>query len=490
MTIADQINRLNNAKAAIKQSLENKGVTVSDSALLDEYPALISSIPMEGGDPYYEEFYNLRTSNGTNMAGLFSYCPVPELDLRNLDVSNVTNMSDMFAYCKSSVNIDGWDTSKVTNTDEMFYQFFGTVDISNLDFSNVTSVKSMFYASNIDNIQGIGSIKNPQATNYTRMFSNVSGTLLDLSSWDVSHVTNMNSMFTSFSFKKIDLTGWVTTNVTDMSSIFSCYNSVLEELIIPDWDMTNVTKYTSFFNTSTAYTKNLKFIDLSRSNDITIAKIASLLPTRTATTSGTVLVPANTSQEVCDTLAAKYWTAQKPEAPEEPEEVNPREIIWRTTNTKLYDEDGARYFNGLYLECNGSQVPEENITVLETDDQGIMTCSYTSDSDITSVQFSDGYLLAEPGLVEVIQLDTSNVTNMNYMFMNCNNLIRIPDLDTSNVTDMTMMYYNCTSMTGYADPDKYWNHPNPNLGSMAMCFYGCTNLDNYDEIPEIPWIID
>ena len=37
MTIADQITRLNNAKAAIKQSIENKGVTVGEDVKLDKY---------------------------------------------------------------------------------------------------------------------------------------------------------------------------------------------------------------------------------------------------------------------------------------------------------------------------------------------------------------------------------------------------------------------------------------------------------------------
>ena len=87
--------------------------------------------------------------------------------------------------------------------------------------------------------------------------------------------------------------------------MFSNYGNPLEELIIPDWDMTNVTSSSSFMQTS--YMTKLKLIDLSRSNDATITKIASFLPTRTSTTFGTVLVPENTSQEAYDALVAKYW---------------------------------------------------------------------------------------------------------------------------------------------------------------------------------------
>ena len=102
MTIADQITRLNNAKAAIKSSLENKGVTVSDTALLDEYAALIDSIEAgggEGGDPYYEELFNMITNNNTDFSYLFYNSDKASLDLSNFDTSNATNMTVMFDYC-------------------------------------------------------------------------------------------------------------------------------------------------------------------------------------------------------------------------------------------------------------------------------------------------------------------------------------------------------------------------------------------------------
>ena len=302
MTIADQITRLNNAKANIRQAIENKGVTVSDSALLDEYPALISSIPMEGGDPYYEDLFNLRTNNGTNMNSLFARTS-GELDLRRLDVSNVTSMDYMFDHSSVSVNIDGWNTSNVTSMTSMFYYFTGSIDISKLDTSKVTDASYMFNYANTDNIILTG-LSFPKATKLDNMFSYTSGTTLDLSSWDISNITSMDNMFAGANYKRIDLTGWKTTNVTDMDRIFYKSSNPLEELIIPDWDMTSYSG-NIFYNSS--YISKLKLIDLSRSNDATITKIASYLPTRTATTFGTVLVPENTSQEAYDALVTKYW---------------------------------------------------------------------------------------------------------------------------------------------------------------------------------------
>ena len=47
MSISSEITRLNNAKASIKSSIENKGITVSDTKKLDEYSSLIDSIEVK-----------------------------------------------------------------------------------------------------------------------------------------------------------------------------------------------------------------------------------------------------------------------------------------------------------------------------------------------------------------------------------------------------------------------------------------------------------
>lgn len=49
MSIASEITRLQTAKADLKTAIEGKGVTVSSSAKLDAYPALVESIQQGGG---------------------------------------------------------------------------------------------------------------------------------------------------------------------------------------------------------------------------------------------------------------------------------------------------------------------------------------------------------------------------------------------------------------------------------------------------------
>ena len=494
----EELNKVLNIKKQIKQSIINKGVEITDTTPFADYPNKIDNIPDKykdgynagldkgynngysdgygagyeegsanggGADPFYETMWNYITSDNTDYQYLFYDYKGTELDVSNLDTSKVTDMGRMFYNCWSltSLDVSGWDTSNVTAMSNMFCNchLLTSIDVSNFDTSKVTDMGLMF-----------GCCYNLP--------------LLDVSGWDTSKVTAMSNTFWKCqSLTSLDVSGWDTSKVTAMGSMFDKCTS-LTTLDVSNFDMTKVTNTSNMFNSCTS----LHTLYLDNCSNDTISKIISSKGFPTNAIEGVTRTIYCKEENAAGLTAPNNWVFEYIDKVEEPEEANPREIIWRTTNTKLYDEDGTLYFNGLYLECNGSQVPEGNITVLETDDQGIMTCSYTSDSDITSVQFSDGYLLAKPGLVEVIQLDTSKVTDMGNMFMNCNNLIRIPDLDVSSAENMSLMYYNCTSMTGYADPDKYWNNPNPNLWGMAMCFYGCTNLDNYDEIPEIPWIID
>lgn len=67
MAISDEITRLQQAKAALKTSIEGKGVTVSSSATLDDYADLVDSIEAGGGgDPDVEGIDLDLTGMGTS----------------------------------------------------------------------------------------------------------------------------------------------------------------------------------------------------------------------------------------------------------------------------------------------------------------------------------------------------------------------------------------------------------------------------------------
>ena len=68
MSIATEITRLQTAKASLKTSIEAKGVSVSASATLDAYPALVDSIPSGGGGSVEEKVVNFIDYDGTVVA--------------------------------------------------------------------------------------------------------------------------------------------------------------------------------------------------------------------------------------------------------------------------------------------------------------------------------------------------------------------------------------------------------------------------------------
>ena len=76
----------------------------------------------------------------------------------------------------------------------------------------------------------------------------------------------------------------------------------------------------------------------------------------------------------------------------------------------------------------------------------------------------------------------NNITNMSYMFSECESLSSLPDIskwDTSNVNDMMCMFYGCKSLFSLPDISK-WNTSNVN--NMSCMFCGCKSLSSLPDI--------
>ena len=226
MTIADQITRLNNAKAAIKNSIENKGVAVSNTAKLDEYAALIDSIKVgsggSGGDE--DDWLKIRTNNYSNFGYLFYRCYATSLDVNTFDTSKATGMEYMFYSCTNltSLDVSSFNTSQVTTMQYMFWNCrkLTSLDLSNFNTAKVTDMSSMFYAC-YDLIE------------------------LNLSSFDTSAVTKMGSMFYNCAaLTSLDVSSFNTSKVTDMSSMFQKCTS-LTSLDLSNFDASKVTSSTN-----------------------------------------------------------------------------------------------------------------------------------------------------------------------------------------------------------------------------------------------------
>ena len=268
MSIADQIRRIKNAKAAIKEAIQNKGVTVSDTAKLDEYPALIYNISGSDSEYMNPNFYELRTNGGTSYRGLFCYFNITNFDASSfcLDSSNVTDMTYMFTYGGQQIGtitgLHSLDYSKVKYINHMFYysEIGGTIDLSGISFPEVINASYMF--NGIQNVQSIDmtNVDMPKVTNAISMFSlptNSKTTSINLSGINMPNITNADNMFSGCNkITELDLSGINFSKTTNIGSMFSGCKLLVE--IMGEIDLSKIssglysTAYSNPFRTCNA----------------------------------------------------------------------------------------------------------------------------------------------------------------------------------------------------------------------------------------------
>lgn len=96
-------------------------------------------------------------------------------------------------------------------------------------------------------------------------------------------------------------------------------------------------------------------------------------------------------------------------------------------------------------------------------------------SPLTIEGSNASYMFYNYQLNEIPQLDTSNVTNMSYMFYNCVNLITIPSLKTNKVTKMEKMFLYCKSLVSIKPQFN-----TSNVTNMYQMFSNCQKLVTLD----------
>ena len=114
MSLASEITRLQNAKSALKTSIEAKGVTVSDSTLISDYSAYVDQIPTGGGggggnedliDLIERDITTFNIPYGTTKIGdyAFNYCSA----LTSVTIPNsVTSIGEhSFQNCRKLTSV-------------------------------------------------------------------------------------------------------------------------------------------------------------------------------------------------------------------------------------------------------------------------------------------------------------------------------------------------------------------------------------------------
>ena len=280
--------------------------------------------------------------------------------------------SYMFPGSSNIISIDfgdNIDTSNVTNMSGMFYSssFLASLDLSIFDTSNVADMSNMF-------------------------FNCSSLVLLDLSSFDTSNVADMSSMFAGCSsLVSLDLSSFDTSNVTDMSYMFDGCSS-LSSLDLRGFNFGSETSFTRIFrNLGSKATYKPIPVWVKDENDKTLLKTVS------------TGIDSNNAQYIlpCHLPDGKTFN----------EAVS--KFLKNSELTQI------KFIANSFTAFNGSPIGSSNAYML---DWGNTLEIYTAApefvfnansarmfeqlSEITSIDFGDN-------------IDTSNVTDMSYMFAGC-----------------------------------------------------------------------
>ena len=464
---------------------------------------------------------NFNTSNIINMDSLFGNChSIETIDISSFDTSNVTTMQHMFGRCYKLTEIKGINsinTNKVTNMKWLFAVCSSMTEfnISNLDTSNVTDMFGMFYqCKNVTEIFGLENFNTSKVTTMEAMFQSCEKitNISSIYNWDVSKVYNMNDMFiycyelTSFDFShwnteslfytqgmfmhcskvivefgetfnmpiyvdsmfniignvKIDLSGWYYdenkgsyyNGVYNMYRLFrDCKN--LEEIVFGEGfkNCYNFSINGMFYGCS-----NLKRI-------IGIENIGSFCTSTSSNSKATFQNVFNGCSSLESIDLSKWSETFNNNCVKSCTSMFANCHNLTSINLSGWDIFKIGDVNSMFNGCRALESTNDIIgfNSLNTTESTNMSYMFANCSALTYVDLSG--------------INGKNNTNSSYMFYQCKNLNNINNIENFNinkVTTMHSMFFKCSGLTSL-DLSKWETN---NLNNMECMFSGCTSLSN------------
>ena len=185
MSLSSEITRLQNAKSALKTSIEAKGVPVSDSTLISDYSAYVDQIPTGGGggggnedliDLIERDITTLNIPSGTTKIGNYAFSGCSSLTSVTIP-NSVTSIGDStFQNCRSLTNIVIPNSVSKIGT----YTFRGCTGLTSITIQATTppTLKSINAFSNTNNCpiyvpaESVNTYKT--ATNWNKLSNRIS----------------------------------------------------------------------------------------------------------------------------------------------------------------------------------------------------------------------------------------------------------------------------------------------------------------------------
>ncbi len=315
-----------------------------------------------------------------------------------------------------------------------------------------TTTYCWFYGMvNLQSITGMSYLNTSEVTDMGFMFTYCANlTSLDLSSFNTSQVTDMTGMFCyCCSLTSLDLSSFNTSQVIDMYYMFGGSNNLRTIYVGSNWSTAAVTSSTNMFENCSSLVggRGTTYSD-SNPTDKTYAHIDG--------------GPSNPGY-FTDINGPRPYACYTPS---------------NTTLTFYYDNQRSSRPGTTYDLNTGS-----NDTGWDTDG---------TNASVTRVVFDPSFAGARPtttcdwfygmGNLESITgmsyLNTSEVTDMRYMFMTCSKLtsLDVSHFNTSKVMYMTQMFYGCIGLTSL----DLGSFNTSQVTDMSMMFYGCIGLTSLD----------
>ena len=353
----------------------------------------------------------LNTSQVTNMQGMFQNCESLEaLDLSTFNTENVTNMFGMFDSCKSLKSLN-LSSFNTSKVKQMGYMFKNCESLTALDLSSF----------NTENISDYGSM----------FYRCKSLTTLDLSSFNSKEILNTSCMFTGcFALKTLDLSSFDTSKTTDMPSMFSGCSALETIYASSAFTTDNVTNDFSMFLNC----RKLKNFDLSNSGK-THAHIGeggyfTVAPAwvRFDAATGTLTFQCSSAKTDADT---DFFLN---EARDDPGWYGTKSADIKTVVFKRNFRDARPTTCSLWFGSCTNLTSIEGLENLNT-------------SDVTRMD----YMFYKCGQLRALDLsgfNTEKVKNMADMFGYCKNLetLNLSSFKTNDLTNMSRMFYECNKI--------------------------------------------
>ena len=314
--------------------------------------------------------------------------------------------------------------------------------------------------SNLTTIEGIEYFNTENVTNMRYMFDLCKSLKsLDLTNFNTENVTDMYYMFAyCTSLESLDLTNFNTAKVTNMAGMFqSCY--ALKTIYASDKFVTGqVTESTCMFSDCF----NLKDYTSSK-EDHTYANCG---PTGYFTYGRGYAMFDNATE----TLTFSYKGFKPEGAYELNEGGNTPEWISKNSYVKKVVFD-ASFANARPTSCNEWFFSCSNLTTIE----GI---EYLNTAKVTNMNYMFDNCESLKSL-DLTKFNTENVTSMKFMFEACTTLtsLDVSNFNTAKVTDINYMFSNCSALTIIYASD---NFVTDQVTYGNYMFNGCEKLNGYD----------